>query len=244
MKQPTTYVSNQQKLKQLMQQAEIASFEELSLVSGVSQWQLNRLLTGLLPKLSITDILKLSQVLNISLEQLLLEFETAQSLSEDWEMTSQVISKNININTNTDSNTQSLKQEYKQLQDRLNQQEETLKKEFQSASIAALESWLLQWPTAAIVAQKNPEISAVKLLPLVKPIFELLKQWGLEMKGTVGEMIPYDPQFHQLLEGGGNAEQGDPVIIRYVGYDHEHKLLYRAKVSPVKKEEESTATTD
>ena len=157
-------------------------------------------------------------------------------------MISQVISGNIN--TNTDSNTESLQQEYKQLQDTLNQQEETLKQEFQSASIAALESWLLQWPTAAIVAKKNPEISAVKLLPLVRPIFELLKQWGLEMKGTVGEVIPYNPQFHQLLEGGGHAEVGEPVIIRYVGYDHDHKLLYRPKVSPVKKDEETTTTTN
>ncbi|CCQ52117.1 COG0576: Molecular chaperone GrpE (heat shock protein) [Crocosphaera watsonii WH 8502] len=78
----------------------------------------------------------------------------------------------------------------------------------------------------------------------MRPIFELLKQWGLEMKGTVGEVIPYNPQFHQLLEGGGNAEVGEPVIIRYVGYDHDHKLLYRPKVSPVKKDEETTTTTN
>ncbi|ACB52049.1 unknown [Crocosphaera subtropica ATCC 51142] len=231
MNQSTPYVSNQQKLQQLMEEAEIANFEQLSQLSGVSQWQLNRLLTGLLPKLPITDLLKLSQVLKISLEQLLLQFETTESLSADWEIASQGISANI------DSNAMALQQEYKQLQQQLNQQKERLEKEFQGSSIAALESWLLQWPTAAIVAQKNPEISAVKLLPLVKPIFELLKQWGLEMKGSVGEVVSYNPQLHQLLEGGGHAEPGDPVIIRYVGYSHDHKLLYRAKVSPVKKEE-------
>ncbi len=238
MSQSTTYISNQQKLQQLMQQAEIANFEELSQVSGVSQWQLNRLLTGLLPKLSITDLLKLSQVLKLSLEQLLLKFETTQSLQDDWKIASQGIGSDI------DTNTDSLRQEYKQLQQQLEKQQGNLHKEFQAVSIATLESWLLQWPTAAIVAQKNPEISAVKLLPLVKPIFELLKQWGLEMKGTVGEVVPYAPQFHQLLEGGGNADPGDPVIIRYVGYHHDHKLLYRAKVSPVKKNEGETATTD
>ncbi len=229
MNQSTTYVSNQQKLQQLMQQAKIANFDELSQISGVSQWQLNRLLAGLLPKLPITDLLKLSQVLNVPLDQLLLQFKTAQSLREDWKIASQGISEDA------DTNLDSLRQEYKQLQEKLEQQKEQLQKELQSSSIAALESWLLQWPTAAIVAQKNPEISAVKLLPLVKPIFELLKQWGLEMKGTVGEVLPYDPQFHQLLEGGGNAEPGEPVIIRYVGYYHHHQLLYRAKVSPVKK---------
>ncbi|MDJ0659844.1 MAG: helix-turn-helix transcriptional regulator [Crocosphaera sp.] len=229
MNQSPTYLSNQQKLHQLMKQAEIANFDELSQVSGVSQWQLNRLLAGLLPKLPIRDLLKLSQILNLSVEQLLLQFDITQSLSEDWESASQGISDNINRNA------ESLRQEYQQLEQQLAQQKEQLQKEFQSSSIASLESWLLQWPTAAIVAQKNPEISAVKLLPLVKPIFELLKQWGLEMKGTVGEVVPYDPQFHQLLEGGGKAEPDDSVIIRYVGYHHDHKLLYRAKVSPVKK---------
>ncbi len=69
MNQSSTYVSNQQKLQQLMQEAKIANFDELSQVSGVSQWQLNRLLAGLLPKLPITDLLKLSQLLNLSLEQ-------------------------------------------------------------------------------------------------------------------------------------------------------------------------------
>ncbi len=233
MNKSTTYISNQQKLQQLMEQAEIANFDQLSQVSGVSQWQLNRLLAGLLPKLPITDLLKLSQVLNLSLEQLLLQFETVQSLRVDWEIASQGISENINTNSLL------LQQEYEQLQRQLDQQNENLQKEFQASSILALESWLLQWPTAATVAKKNPEISAVKLLPLVKTIFELLKQWGLEMKGSVGEVVPYNPQSHQLLEGGGNAEPGDPVIIRYVGYHHDQKLLYRAKVSPVKTNEQN-----
>ncbi|MDJ0844582.1 helix-turn-helix domain-containing protein [Crocosphaera sp.] len=238
MNHSTTYVSNQQKLHELMQQAEIANFDELSQVSGISQWQLNRLLAGLLPKLPITDLLKLAKVLNLSLERLLLQFETTEPLREDWQSISQGISDN------SDRNTDALRQEYQQLEQQLEQQKEQLVQEFQASSIARLESWLLQWPTAAIVAQKNPEISAVKLLPLVKPIFELLKQWGLEMKGTVGEVVPYDPQSHQLLEGGGNAEPGDTVIIRYVGYHHDHKLLYRAKVSPLKKNEEESGTTD
>ncbi|MDJ0598501.1 MAG: helix-turn-helix domain-containing protein [Crocosphaera sp.] len=237
MNKSTTYISNDQKLHQLMEQAEIANLDQLSQVSGLSQWQLNRLLVGLLPKLPIRDLLKLSKVLNLSLEQLLLQFETDQSLREDWEIASQGISGNSNTNSLP------LQQEYKQLQRQLDQQQETLHKEFQSSSIATLESWLLQWPTAAIVAQKNPEISAVKLLPLVKPVFELLKQWGLQMKGTVGEVVAYDPQCHQLLEGGGNAQPGDPVIIRYVGYEHDHKLLYRAKVSPVKKNKEEMEQT-
>ena len=81
----------------------------------------------------------------------------------------------------------------------------------------------------AAAAQKNPKLSAVKLLVLVKPVVELLKRWGVENIGTVGEKIPYDPQCHQLLEG--SAVTGDLVEVRYVGYRQDEKLLYRAKVS-------------
>ncbi|MEL4896664.1 helix-turn-helix domain-containing protein [Crocosphaera sp. Alani8] len=231
MYESSIYLHNQRKLRQLMQQAEISSLKELSRLSGVSQWQINRLLTGLLPKLSIINILKLSQVLKISPEELFLEFETAEYLKDDWKITAQVMSGDNSISVES-------------LQKELNQQQENLQQEFQASSIATLESWLLQWPTATTVAKKNPEISAVKLLPLVQPIFELLKQWGVEIKGTVGEVVSYNPQFHQLLEGGGSVEIGDPVVIRYVGYDHNHKLLYRAKVSPVKKDNQQTTTTN
>ncbi|MGK7940376.1 MAG: helix-turn-helix domain-containing protein [Crocosphaera sp.] len=226
-----TYSTNRAKLQQLMQQAGIVNFEQLSQVAGVSQWQLNRLLAGLIPNLSITVLLKLSKVLKIPLKQLVTQFQTAESLREDWTVTT------ADISEPTDSPSTALKQEYQQLQQQLNTQKESLEKEFQASSLATLESWLLQWPTAAIVAQKNPEISAVKLLPLVKPVFELLKQWGLEMTGTVGEVVPYDPQVHQLLEGGGSAKPEDPVIIRYVGYTQGEKLLYRAKVAPITKDE-------
>ncbi len=234
MNKSTTYSTNHEQLHQLMQQAGIASFEQLSQVSGISQWQLNRLLVGLLPKLPIGILLKLSKALRVPLQELLTQFETDESLAQDWEVATRESPLNL------DRKSASFKQEYENLQQQINTQKKSLEKDFQASSIGALESWLLQWPTAAIVAQKNPEISAVKLLPLVKPIFELLKQWGLEMKGTVGEVVPYDPQFHQLLEGGGNAETGDPVIIRYVGYLQGDKLLYRAKVSPVRKDEDSS----
>lgn len=217
MNQTQTYTVNHQRLSHLMQQAGITSLEQLSEVADVSQWQLNRLLVGLLPKLPTEALLKLSKALQVPLEQLLLSFEVKYGSIPSETLL---------------GGTDAFKQEYNHLKQQLTQQKETLEQEFQNSSLAILESWLLQWPTAAIVAQKTPQLSAVKLLPLVKPIFELLKQWGLEMTATVGEKVPYDPQVHQLLEGGGTAEPGDLVIVRYVGYRQGDKLLYKAKVSP------------
>ncbi len=232
MKQVTTYQTNSQKLLQLMQQAQIPSFSQLSEISGVSQWQLNRLLVGLLPKMSVENLLKLSKALKISVEGLLSEFCIDKSLVDSLD-TPQLETQGTNL-----SDLEKVKQEYSQLQQQLNQQKETLEKDFQQSSLEVLEPWLLQWPTAAMVAKKNPQLSAVKLLPLVKPITELLKQWNIQTNAVVGEKVPYDPQFHQLLEGSGQVEPGETVIIRYVGYRHGENLLYRAKVSPVKKEPE------
>ena len=89
----------------------------------------------------------------------------------------------------------------------------------------------MQWPTAAAAAEKNPQLPAVRLLPLIKPVEQLLKQWGVEAIASVGDEVAYDPQHHQLIEG--TAAPGESVKVRYTGYRQGEKLLHRAKVSPV-----------
>jgi molecular chaperone GrpE (heat shock protein) len=105
---------------------------------------------------------------------------------------------------------------------------------FQRQSIEAIESWLVQWPTAEAVARKNTDLAAVKILSLVKPIMQLLERWGVQPIDSVGDHVSYDPQIHQLIDG--QAAIGTPVLVRYRGYRHGEKLLYRAKVSLIKVE--------
>jgi hypothetical protein len=64
----------------------------------------------------------------------------------------------------------------------------------------------------------------------MKPLANLLQQWGVEAIASVGETVSYNPQWHQLMEG--SVEAGSTVIVRYVGYRQGEKLLYRARVSP------------
>jgi hypothetical protein len=106
-----------------------------------------------------------------------------------------------------------------------------LQQEFQQASLQILESWLVQYPTAAHAAQQNSDMPAIRLLPLMRPVEQLIKSWGVEAIAPVGSEHPYDPHLHQLMEG--TAEVGDRVKIRYAGYRQGEKLLHRAKVSPV-----------
>lgn len=210
-------------LQSLMQRMGVSSFKMLARVAGVSERQLLRLRRGEIKQMRVEALLKLSQALQIPLTELIATFSPEELVGK-------------NSTTAQASETATLKQEYQRLQAQLEQQRQTLLQEFQQASLQILESWLLQWPTAAQKAQENPQLPAVRILPLVRPVEKLLQQWGVEAIASVGAELAYDPQIHQLLEG--TAQPGDLVRIRYAGYCQADKLLYRAKVSPVLSAEE------
>lgn len=171
--------------------------------------------------MQVVQLHKLSQILHLSLSELVTTFSPL-SLQPATSPGSQ----------------QEYQQEYQRLQAQLNEQRETLRQEFQRSTLQTLESWLLQFPTAAYAAQQNPQIPATRLLPLMRPIEQLLQEWGVESIGSVGDEVPFDPQQHQLMDGMAN--EGDLVRVRYVGYRQgekataQYRLLHRAKVSPVK----------
>ena len=102
---------------------------------------------------------------------------------------------------------------------------------FQRSALHTLEPWLLQWSAAANAAQRNPQLAAAKLLPLLRPIDILLTDWGVEILGRVGEELRYDPTLHQSMESGVPIQTGDRIRVRFSGYRYRGNLLHRAKVS-------------
>jgi DNA-binding Xre family transcriptional regulator len=208
-----------QPLQELMQGVGISSFKALSKTTGVSEKQLRRLRKGQVDQLRVENLLKLSQVLQVSVSELLTTFSSVEA-NKPWLPQQETESLTV------------LKQEYQRLQQQLENQRDTLKQEFQQSSLQILESWLVQWPTAAYAAGQNQQLPAVRLLPLVRPVEQLMQEWGVEAIASVGSEIPYDPQWHQLMEG--IAQPGELVKVRYTGYRlRDSKLLHRAKVSPV-----------
>ncbi len=193
-----------------MRSSGVSTFKELSQKSGISEKQIRRLRQGQVGQMRLETLQKLSQALQVSITDLLATFLE---------------------NEKTTPNSVALQREYQRLQSQLVQQREDLWQEFQQTSLQTLEPWLLQWSAAAYAAQQNPQLSAAKLLPLMRPIEQLLQQWGIEAIETVGSEIPYDPQRHQLMSG--TAESGALVRVRYVGYQQHDRLLHRVKVSPV-----------
>ncbi|MBW4647215.1 MAG: helix-turn-helix domain-containing protein [Kastovskya adunca ATA6-11-RM4] len=205
-------------LQHLMQQVGVSSFKALSQRSGVSERQLRRLRRGEVAQLRTETLLQLSEALQVPLTQLLASFSPEASPS-------------IAVEKETSASLAQLRQEYSRLQAQLEEQREALQQEFQRSSLQVLESWLMQWPTVAAAVKKKPELEAKILLPLVEPVERLVQSWGVEAIASVGAEIPYDPQWHQLMEG--TAQLGERVRVRYTGYRQGEKLLFRAKVSPV-----------
>ena len=204
-------------LNLLMQQVGLVSFKGLSQAAAVSEKQIRRLRQGHIGQMQVGRLQKLATALQISFLELIATFS---------EIPVPLVS---NSQPSAHRDIADLQDEYDRLHRQLDQQKEVLEQEFRQSSLQVLESLLLQLPTAAYAAQQNPQLPAVKLLPLLRPIDTLLQQWGIEAIAQVGAEIPYDPQQQQLMEGA--ATVGDRVRVRYVGYRQGDRLLYRAKVS-------------
>jgi molecular chaperone GrpE (heat shock protein) len=237
-------------LQQWMQQVGFSSFRALSQAAGVSEKQIRQLRRGEIAQMRMATVLKLSQALGLSPLELLEVVGKGEGKREkaegrggeresgragDGRMREEKKGEGKREKAEGEmggsSGLEELQREYDRLQAQLTQQRQVLWQEFQQTSVQILESLLLQLPTAAYAAQQNPQVPAVKLLPLLRPLEQLLQEWGIEAIAPVGSEVAYDPQWHQLMEG--TATVGDLVKIRYTGYRQGETLLYRAKVSPV-----------
>ncbi|MDJ0903269.1 MAG: helix-turn-helix domain-containing protein [Xenococcus sp. MO_188.B8] len=216
----SVYEQNSSKLRVLIEKAGLENCQELLKTTGISPWQLARVQYGLMHRIPLETILNLSAALKISLDQLIATFVPESKYPRNWQPQEE----------NADSRIES--QEYQRLQQTIEQQRETLELEFRNASLQAIESWLLQWPTAVAAISKNPELPAERLLLLMKPIEELVSHWGVEAMYSVGEELPYDPKWHELMKGDANP--GEMVQVRYVGYKQGGNILHKAKVSALK----------
>lgn len=205
-------------LRSLMQQAEIPSFRALSRVAGVSSWQVEQLRRGQAAQMRLEPLLRLSRALQISLPELLAQCSAL-------ELTSPV------DQAGAPPEVSALQHEYHRLQQQLSDQRQQLWHEFQQASLQTLEMMVRNLPTAIYAAQQNADLPASRLLPLLRPLDQLLHCWGIEAIAPVGAEVPYDPHVHDLNQG--QAQPGDRVRVRYVGYRQGDRLLYRAKVSLV-----------
>jgi DNA-binding Xre family transcriptional regulator/molecular chaperone GrpE (heat shock protein) len=229
-----------QLLRSLMQQADIPSFRALSQAAEVSEWQIEQLRQGKAAQMRVEVLYQISRALKVSLVDLIHTFaalpEPETSLIAKGpkatfspQSHSSETAGVPTISTKPAVSVEELQQEYDRLQIQMAQQQEELQRSFQQTTLQLLETWLVQFPTLVYAAQQNPQFPAKNFLVFMRPIERLLNAWGIEAIAPVGAELPYDPQYHQLMDG--TAQPGDLVRVRYTGYRQGKSLLYRAQVS-------------
>ena len=108
-------------------------------------------------------------------------------------------------------------------------QHDTQAETFQTDSFRTLQLLLTQYPSACKLAQTKPDLPAKNLVALFRPLETLLADWGIQPIGQVWQAVDFDPVLHQPDQG--SMRPGDPVFVRYVGYQRGDQILCPAKVS-------------
>lgn len=218
------------RLRSRLTQQNISSFRALARQAGVTDWSVRQLRSGKADQLRGGILLQLAQVLDYSLPELLQQFSAIQVTDPK----SALSAPQTNTPQGQGDPAPTSRRFLGSIENTAIAQSETElfdETMFQKTALDAVESWLRQWPTVVAAIAKNPELPASRVVPLLQPLESLLVQWDVEAIASVGEVLPYEPQWHQLLTGV--AQPGESVRVRYVGYRHQGKLLFRAQVSPV-----------
>jgi molecular chaperone GrpE (heat shock protein) len=209
-------------LKDSMTAVGIGSLRALAQQSGVSRRQIEWLCRGEVQHLSVQNAMRLSTALQLTFVDFLHRFGGPSKLEQQHPKPQDT--------QNQDTQNEVLMADYRRLEQAMEDQRSQLLATFQSEALNVLESLILQWPTAAHAAQNNPTLPAVRLLPLLKPLEQLLQAWQIEAIATVGAIVPYDPTLHQWVGETAPPEVQRSVQVSHVGYRQRERLLYRAKV--------------
>jgi molecular chaperone GrpE (heat shock protein) len=83
-----------------------------------------------------------------------------------------------------------------------------------------------------LVEAEGKAVTVRDVLAAATRLVHALEDNGLELEGSVGETVAFDPDRHYLLGKGPEASAltGRPVVIRFVGVAHEGKVLRKAGV--------------
>ena len=222
-------------LKELMQQADIASYRALAEFAGVSRWQVQQLRQGRVDMMRVSVLLRFAEVLQVSLTDLLERFgvkteaENKDAIAQPARDSEQINSEQINSEQINSEQVTALKREYQRLQQSAAEKLSMARSQFQADSLRTLESWLVQWPLIKKRAkERGAALPAEKVLPFIKPVETLMAEWGVDAIAPVDAQVPYDPQYHQLTGTAANA--GELVTVTHSGATHNGKILHRAKV--------------
>lgn len=89
---------------------------------------------------------------------------------------------------------------------------------------------LSQLASIRSMSEAGREVRSKDVLILFGKIEKVLAEAGLWPIGQVGEGTVFDPRLHQRMSGG-DVQEGDQVVVRFVGYKLGEEVVTKAMVS-------------
>lgn len=86
---------------------------------------------------------------------------------------------------------------------------------------------------AYLMEVESRSVQAKDILAVANHLVRILQDSGLTLEGSVGQIVSFDPNYHDPLSTNTSLKKGRSVMIRFVGVGYQGKLLRRAGVTPV-----------
>jgi molecular chaperone GrpE (heat shock protein) len=83
---------------------------------------------------------------------------------------------------------------------------------------------------AHLLEAEGKPVQAKDVLAVAKRLVRALEDQGLILESRVGEMLPFHPNQHELLNADASLKPGQTVVVRFVGATYQGKLLRKAGV--------------
>ena len=124
-----------------------------------------------------------------------------------------------------------LRQEYMAFEERMTHIESATRQGEHLAMFMRLQSILTQLPTIKAEISDGADVSAKDVLELLRPLDNLLTDYGFEMIGQAEAECRYNPNHHRVVDQGTHLiVPDDPVRVRYVGFTHNGDVICKAEV--------------
>ncbi len=86
---------------------------------------------------------------------------------------------------------------------------------------------------AYLMEVESKSVQAKDVLAVAKRLVRTLQDGGLTVEGSVGQIVSFNPNYHDPLSTGTSLKRGQSVMIRFVGIGYRGKLLRKAGVTAV-----------
>ncbi|BAQ59763.1 hypothetical protein GM3708_168 [Geminocystis sp. NIES-3708] len=191
-------------------------------------------------EVNITEVEDVKRQLTTKIHELDFATQKNQALEEELQIISDQLESNedkfIQYEQNFQNQVQELENHIKELENQCQDLKEKLENlppelmdKWQQESFNLLQTLLVNYPTAKTMVKLKPDLAAINVITLLKPLDKLLAKWDIESIGKPWERVGFNPEIHYSNEE--NLTLNELVYIRFIGYSQGNHILLRAKVS-------------